>query len=260
MEGTMECSVCYTKDNLKSICATSPLHKVCGQCFNMMKTTPNCFGIVDLKCPECRGDIQEVREQRTRRCGICGEIGHDRRKCSQRDPVAEAERLKKLKEQRERSRARQREQTNPYLTPTGRVRVVRGSMADMARRAERQAYMARRAERQAERQAEADATMARMARADAIVARHTGTFSSRVSAIRLESQAGSHWARTHMPDIRMMCIRRICNLRDNPDGRLLSNAEEELLNNYVVEILGRDWDEVPIYEQQLFERIIEGTD
>ncbi len=238
----MECSVCYTKDNLKSICATSPLHKVCGQCFNMMRRTPNCFGIVDLKCPECRGDIQEVREQRTRRCGICGEIGHDRRTCSQRDPVAEAERLKKLKEQRERRRARQREQTNPYLTPTGRVRVVRGSMADMAQRAERQA--------------EADATMARMARADAIVARHTGTFSSRVSAVRLEAGAGSRWAQQTPQDRHRTYVERICLLRES--GQVIDSVEERILNNYTESLL-RDNYHMTAGEQILFDRIIAGS-
>jgi len=245
----MECSVCYTKDNLKSICATSPQHKVCGHCFNMMKTTPNCFGIVDLKCPECRGDIQEVREQRTRRCGICGEIGHDRRKCSQRDPVAEAERLKKLKEQRERRRARQREQTNPYLTPTGRVRVVRGSMADMARRAERQA--------------EADATMARMARADAIVARHTGTFSSRVSAVRLEARVWNPAPSIRMPNGRLeridndflrRCVSMTCDIIE--DGQVLNEVEERFLNNYRESLVGDNY-YMNAVEQTIFDRIIE---
>jgi hypothetical protein len=78
------CPICWedlNDDNYQVVCWND--HQLCRECYQRHKQTRG------AKCPECRGelfnwDVEVVAVVvRRRRCGICRQEGHDRRRCAQ---------------------------------------------------------------------------------------------------------------------------------------------------------------------------------
>jgi hypothetical protein len=79
------CPICWedlNDDNYQVICWNS--HQLCRGCYQRHKRSRG------AKCPECRGtlidwdvEVVAVVVRRARRCGICRQEGHDRRRCAQ---------------------------------------------------------------------------------------------------------------------------------------------------------------------------------